>query len=180
MGTISKAMPSNLSLVERLKQKKSNPCLLLDLSSSMNEDCEPGRAKIQALTEIVRGLKNNPTIIAFNDTAWETDKNAKFIGKYGTNMSTAIELAKRLHHHAAIMITDGEANDKERVLEAVKNFNLRILYVGPGPKPSFLDDLANAGGSTCTLEDLTMPAELEGKLQLLLGEGKKEKGVIEL
>ena len=173
MGTLARTLDQSLSLKERLQLKKSNKVLLLDYSGSMSSDCEPGISKIQALRDIVSKL-SGIRIIAFNDIAWILD-NINATPRGGTYMSKAILYAQSMNYKQAVMVTDGEDAfcDQNAALEAVKDFQLQILYVGPGPRPEFLDKL----GSKCTTESLSRPQELEGKLRLLLEDGQERKNI---
>lgn len=48
-------------------------------------------------------------------------------------------------HTAAVLVTDGLPTDPEAdVLRAAAGMQLEIFYVGPEPKPQFLDRLARA------------------------------------
>jgi hypothetical protein len=174
-GTLSKLSPANLSLKERLKLKSRQPALILDISGSMNSDCEPGHSKIDALRSIVNNIKVFPPTYVFNSEPQKLKDRKVPKPRGGTVMSRVLDLVKKNGHKKVIMITDGECNnwDKENALEAVKGIELSVLYVGAGPKPEFLDQLVNAGkGGYCTQEDLSRPLEIEGKLTLLLESGE--------
>jgi len=169
---------NNLSLAERLKERKlgKKTCLLLDISGSMCALIEPEHRAIDALRNIVQGIVGNLVCITFNSQARLGTKNDIPEPSGGTVMSNAINLAKDQGFKEAIMITDGKDNsyDEEAALLATENFNLRIMYVGPGEKPEFLDKLAKKAGSFCTVEDLKKPKELTSKIQLLLADGNSE------
>ena len=160
----------DMSLVERLKAKKSiaitgDAALILDISGSMNSDCEPGKTKMQALRDVIGGLQGDPAVIIFSyDARLATKNTIPLHGTGGTCMAKAINLAKSQGFQRAVMITDGEANDPNETIEAVRNFDLKILYVGPGPKPPFLDRISKDASQ----EDLKAQKNLTAKVQLLL------------
>lgn len=183
MGTLSKAF-ENQSLAERFKSKaiSTDACLLLDISGSMSSDCEPGRSKIEALRDIIKGIIGNPTLYAFDSRVEKVDKNSIPAPHGSTFMGRAIERAKADGFTSAIMITDGEASDPDDALNSVKDFKLQVMYVGPGPRPPFLDKLASGFVSS---HNLSQPKEISEKIQLLLNPGSDNSsntgnGVIEL
>ena len=163
---------TGLSLKDRLSLKKTSTTLLLDVSGSMISECEPGHSRIQALRDIVAGISNVGQIYAFNDSFQPCLKDAIPCPCGGTYMSNAFNKLKQLGVANIILITDGEAQDKDSALEAAKGMKIQIMYVGPGECPEFLHELANVAGSICTKEDITMPKELTTKIMLLLNAGK--------
>jgi hypothetical protein len=82
---------------------------------------------------------------------------------------------KALGIRKAVIITDGDVNfhDRDKTLEDVEGLEIKILYVGPGPKPGFLDELARKAGGYCDETDLKSEhqSELTGTIQKLLGQG---------
>lgn len=188
MGTLSKSF-ENKSLSERFKSKQAvlgkDTCLLLDTSSSMHIDCEPGKSRIEALRDIVKGIVGNIPMYSFDSQTEKVTKDNIPEPRGSTFVATALRRIKADGFTSAIMITDGEASDPDAALKEVQGFKLQVMYVGSGPRPDFLDKLANAGGGFCTTQDLSQPKELTEKLQLLLGpgDGKSEDNkseVIEL
>jgi len=169
----------SLTLTERLRLKRSQPALLLDISGSMSAELEPNYSKIQALSDIVAGVKGNPKIFTFNSSVSEAFKDQQFYAKGGTLMAKALNHIKSLGFKKVVMITDGIANDPTLTLEAVEGLELQILYVGPEPKPKFLEALARKANGYCSQEDLKNPKMLTEKIQLLLGSGEV-KGAIQL
>jgi hypothetical protein len=176
--------PDNKSLAERFKAKKQpatsgDVCLILDRSASMNAECEPGLQRIEALRKIVKDLPGNPLKIAFSYTAQIVDGIPSPAG--GTNLAPALILAKSNGYRKAIIITDGEVGDQSPSIREVQGMSIEIMYVGPDPKPSFLDLLAEAAGGKCSIEDLKKTAELTEKITNLLGPVTETKsGAIEL
>jgi hypothetical protein len=140
----------------------------------MYSDVEPGKSKIEALRDIVTNIECS-AIYAFNDTCVKIDKDNIPNPSGGTYMANAFKYVKAEGFHDALLLTDGEANDKDAALSEVgDDFKVQIMYIGAGPKPDFLNQLAAKAGSFCTIEDLKKPKELTEKVQLLLGAGKNE------
>lgn len=180
MNELTKEDNKNLTLKERLEMRKLSrkTCLILDISASMNSYIEPGMSKISALRDIVSGIRGNPICIMFSTEARIGDKDHIPDPRGCTNMSPAFVLAKDQGFKEALMITDGEASDRERALKVVEGLKLQIMYVGAGPAPDFLNQLASKAGSFCTIEDLKKPKELTNKIQLLLDSGNKKGNII--
>jgi hypothetical protein len=165
----------NRSLLERFKAKRTDGCLLIDISGSMSSDCEPGCSKINAVREIVKGIAGDPVMLAFEYRVHKI-KNKKIPDPMGgTMLAPALKAVKDRGFKSCIIITDGEVYDKEASLAEIQDLEIKVMYVGPGPKPEFLDDLANRSGGFCTLEDLSKRKELTDKVQFLLGSGEPEK-----
>jgi len=178
MGTLSKSW-SELSLVEKLNRMRATPCLILDTSGSMNEDCEPGCRKIDALRKIVS--KQKAKMFSFNYDLTEVKADSIPEPSGGTFLAPALREMKKLKIKEAVIITDGEVSDQQDTLAEVKGLKLKVLYVGAGPKPPFLDELARNSGGFCDQEDLKFTKELEEKITLLLGPAPEdEKGSIQL
>jgi len=145
-------------------------CLILDVSGSMAEACEPGRSKIDALRQIVAGLGKTGTIYAFSDDCEEVTA-AKIPDPYGnTFLAPAFAQAKHDGHITAVLITDGLPHDGPAALRAVRGLTLQIFYVGPAPMPVFLRDLARAAGGQSHQADLRRPSQplLQTKIRALL------------
>ena len=176
--SIMKQDNQSLSLRDRLKLTKNIPCLLLDVSGSMNIDCEPGHRKIDALRDIVLGLNTNPAVYVFNHACVKASKSSIPEPSGSTTYSIALNYVKNFGHKKVVMITDGECDhyDQVNALDAVLDMELNIMYVGSGPKPEFLDKLANAASGKCSLDDLSMTKELTERLTLLL-ESPKVKDI---
>ena len=168
MGTLAKSEPSNLTLVERLKARKNQYALLLDLSGSMASSLEPQQTKYEALCGIVQRLQSPVEIFAFNTSTTKVTRDSIPRPSGGTIMSQALRFVKSLNIKKVIMVTDGNDADydKQVALEEAKDMELKIMYVGPDPKPAFLDQLATNG--FCTSEDLKQPTVLSEKLRLLI------------
>ena len=148
-------------------------CLLLDVSGSMAEDCEPGRSKIDALREIVPTL-NCAAVYAFADDVNKC-RPAAIPGPAGqTYMSRAFQRAKTDGHAACVLITDGIPTEPEAaVMRAAAGLHIEIFYVGPAPKPAILDKLARAGQGRAHKASLkrNTKKQLAVKIRALLGPG---------
>src|SRR5277367_2387927 len=166
---------SNLSLVERLNQRKLalRKCLILDVSASMSIDVEPGIRRIDALKNIVKSIIGNPVTIVFSTNAKVADnKNAIPEPGGSTNMGIALNLAKSEGFSEILLLTDGEATDGEAAL-LVEDIKVQIMFIGSGERPEFLNQLAAKSGSFATTEDLKEPKALVNKIQLLLNSGEE-------
>ena len=177
MSDITKATDQNLTLTERLKLKRSCSVLLLDCSGSMNEDVEPGRSKASALRDIVSGLDQNH-FFWFNSTFGECTKDTIPNPSGNTYLAALLNDIKSKGHRSVIILTDGDINDKFATLLARRSLAIKVMYIGAGQRPAFLDQLASAGNATT--EDLKETKQLTNKIQLLLGSGAERKGAIEL
>lgn len=169
MSDIQKTTTSSLSLKDRLNVKRNMPCILADISGSMSSNCEPGCRKIDALRSIIADLDGDPDVFAFHSRVDKVAKDYIPEPQGSTFMGRAFAHLKREGFRKVVMITDGEATDKDDALIEVEGLELKILYVGAGNKPSFLDDLAAKAGGFCSKEDLKFQKELTGKIQGLLG-----------
>ena len=147
-------------------------CLLLDVSGSMAEDCEPGRSKIQALREIVPTLRC-AAVYAFSDRAQKCAAIPEPAGQ--TMMSAGFARAKCDGHTGVVLITDGLPSEPETdVIRAAAGLRVEIFYVGPAPKPDLLDRLSRAGKGQAHQTSLRKDAGklLATKLAGLLGPGE--------
>ncbi len=166
----------NLTLVEKLKAKRNAIALLLDTSGSMSGD------KIAHLKEIVNSLRGNPVIYKFGTIISKVLRNEidSLSATGSTKMHLAFNKLKEDGHTNIVMITDGLPDDKAAALSAALGLDIQILYVGPEPKPAFLDLLANQSGQICTQENLNLVKELSAKIQLLLDAPRESRGAIQL
>ena len=168
---ITKEDNKNLTLVERLKLRRSisATALLLDCSSSMAIEVEPGTSRMQALRNIVNSLPDNPNLYCFHDGYGKCTKDTIPNPHGATFLSELLNYLKQERINSAVLLTDGDITDKTNTLVAAKGMNLKIMYIGSGIRPAFLDKLAALCGGFATTEDLKMQKELSGKIQLLLG-----------
>jgi len=144
-------------------------CLLLDISGSMDEECEPGPAKIKALRQLVAKLPTAPTY-AFADDVRQVKPSAIPDADGGTDMARAFDRIKKDGYSSAVLITDGLPNDEDQALRSTHGLTLEIFYVGPLPKPAFLDRLAKVAGGKAHDADLGRRGseQLEVKIRGLL------------
>lgn len=176
---------SSLTLAERVRraiatnggaqQAPPSPpatALLLDISGSMAEDCEPGLAKIQALREIVPTVVTGRTAVySFNSSVRRIRATAIPSPQGYTMMAQAFRELKRDSHTSAVLITDGlpYPDTESEVLEAAQGLHLTIFYVGPPPKPVLLDKLAHQTGGQAHQSSLRKTKELTVAIRGLLG-----------
>jgi hypothetical protein len=144
-------------------------CLLLDISRSMYGECEPGSAKIKALRQLVVRFAATPTYVFADDV--RQVKPSAIPDPYGTtDMARAFDRIKGDAYRSAVLITDGLPNDEQQALRSAKGLTLEIFYVGPPPKPAFLDQLAAVTGGQAYAADLGRKGsqQLEVKIRGLL------------
>lgn len=187
LKSLGKSLQSgSLSDLVRVQQDQ-NIILLLDVSGSMGDPMRDrdGRnvgPKIKGLRDSVRGIQSEREIpmVAF-PFPWNGD------GKYvteipnpggGTPLHEAIDFAKVEKAGRAIVISDGEPDDRQRALQSAKDFGGRIdvVFVGtPGSSgEEFLKMLAEATGGESFTGDLSDPKQLTSKVLGLLGSGEAD------
>jgi hypothetical protein len=179
---LTKEGNKNLTLVERLKLKRTGAVLLLDCSGSMASDCEPGLSKIQALRNIVLSLPGEPLIFWFNSHSGMCTKSTIPDPYASTYLAPALIMLKFNGHKNVVLITDGDINDKDATLTAMAGMTIKPMYVGAGARPAFLDKLASVSGGFAITEDLRQRKQLTDKVTLLLNPGgeTKPRGAFEL
>jgi len=163
---------TSLSLKQRLAMRDKQPVLLLDTSYSMTEDCEPGCSRITALRNIVANLTTSPKIYWFNDTCGPCLRDAIPTPCGGTWLHRALEVMLDKKINNILLLTDGEAQDKERVLSLLAThpeLKIQVMYIGPGDTPEFLNKVATGG--MATKENIADQQLLTDKLTLLLDSG---------
>src|ERR1700734_894812 len=144
----AKDATASLTLAQKLeliKQRVMRPALLLDTSGSMSSELEPGCSKIQALCGIVGAMKlYGVDVYEFNSLTRKVNIGLIDLLRAtgGTNMAFAFQVCKQDGHNKAVIITDGQPDSQSQALEASKDMQLEIIYVGPGNRPKFLDKLA--------------------------------------
>jgi hypothetical protein len=122
--------------------------LLLDTSGSMLDMAEPGLTKIEALNQVVK-LLNPEACYEFDYTCRTAPKNTIFEASGSTNLLDALETVKADGLTEIVLVTDGEpTSDRDLTLAAAKKLKVEIVYVGPEPRPQFLDQLAAVCGTT--------------------------------
>lgn len=171
---IMKIKQADLSLRDKLRAKFSgvpfSKALLMDISGSMMG------GPIERLREIAEDFKGVRRF-TFSDYCKEVPMRDKIGGADGgTNMAGAFCSIKDAGILHCVLITDGQPNDKKSALHDARGLKIDIIYVGPEPRPKFLDDLAASTGGTTESVSLQSLA-IEGKITKLLG---MPKGAIEL
>lgn len=152
-----------------------------DGSGSMYmEDSRGGKSRFNILKKELESLQeDNPgavAVISFSDyTEWNPDGHP-VQGGGGTRLLDALKFVKAVDGTGIkiVVISDGEPDDEEGVLNYAKTFETKIdcIYVGPeyergGQK--FLQRLAEATGGKFQ-DDFTVD-KLADKVTLLLGDG---------
>ena len=142
------------SFQERLRSKLSekfqadhlsNPteCLLLDVTGSMW-----GRP-IERLREATRAFSKSVRRFCYNETCWELASSEEIPEPLNQNYEhIAFTHLKAQGIQHVIMITDGGSNSPEKSLKAAIGLKIDIIYIGPPPRPKFLEDLAKATGGS--------------------------------
>lgn len=174
---LEKQSEQHLTLSEKLALRRSNSdyVLLLDTSGSMSTDIEPEVSRISALRKIVQDLSTNPKMFFFESHFGECTKETIPVPAGCTYLAPLILHLKSIGVTKAIVITDGEMTDQLNTLDACKDFQLKIMYVGSEQRPEFLDKLAAQSGGFATTEDLKAQKQLTNKIQLLLDFGSSKE-----
>ena len=169
-----------LSLAERAAQALGRPaprepektCLLLDVSGSMADEAGPGVSRINALRKVVCGLTAQ-YIYAFSRGCRRISRENIPDPQSTTAMAQAFAKIKSQSITRAVLVTDGLPDDEDAALREAAGLSLEIFYVGPAPKPEFLDRLARAAkpGSKAELVSLAAP-DLQRRVNLLLSDGR--------
>jgi hypothetical protein len=143
---------------------------------TMADAADPGRSKITALRELVRGL-TAPCIYAFARSCKRVDRETIPDPDGGTALHLAFARIKSHKITRAVLITDGLPDDETAAIREAAGLALDILYVGPAPKPAFLDRLARAAkpGSRADMATLASASRqaLQQTVRLLLTDGSR-------
>ncbi len=171
---------SNASLADRIKQhrQESGTFLLLDCSTSMEDEIAPHERAIDKLRKVARELRHDaPTLRQVIFPAKEGSDHALEIQSDIPEPRGMTPLAQAIDYAAArgavhlIIVSDGMPNSTELALEAAKKAQARIdvCYVGRsgGPGEAFLRELARLHGGQCDTINLATKA-LETKIRGLL------------
>ena len=174
---------NNLTLVEKLrlkKQSQGNAVLLLDVSYSMNAPVDGDKRKIDALREVVADLHSAEALYWFSSDFGSCTKDTIPNPMGGTNLSGLLKHIKEKGYKSCIVLTDGDISDKAETLRTKEGLNIKVMYIGAGPRPAFLDQLASSG--IATTENLKQTKQLTEKVRLLLEAGSEtvKKGPIQL
>jgi hypothetical protein len=136
------------SLLSKLKAKDSKNIVLLDLSGSMADFVSEKESKFTIICDLVKKLQDQ-RMFWFSSNVHELKANDSYLPRPngGTNMTLAFCAMKQEKAEKVILITDGIPDDQKSALEAAKDLNLEIVYIGPDPVPEFLHLLAKAGNN---------------------------------
>ena len=167
------------SLLGRIKQinETAKHNLLIDVSGSMEDEVhEEGKSyrerttKRAILENLLTKLPEGITKFAFSHKVVEFTGALPFEGQ-GTRMDYAFEEMKNRGKKEIVLITDGMPDDAHSALEASKGLKINIIYIGPQPRPEFLEQLARKTSGSFTNINLVKAGatkELESKITLLL------------
>lgn len=147
-------------------------CLLLDVSGSMAEECEPGRSKWDALQALMPSLAVfGVRVFAFANSCVSMSVAGLPRPGGGTEMGAAFRTVKAHGAHNIVLVTDGLPSDEADAIRAAAGLKVDIFYVGPAPRPAFLDRLARATSGSAHSANLAAPRKIVAPIRALL-EGK--------
>ncbi len=161
------------SLKDRLQRFKTSikHTLLIDLSGSMFDIMDGGESKRNVVENIVRKLPEGVKKFAFSGHV-EKIENNQFPDMGGsTRMHEAFQEMHRQGIDEIILLTDGLPDDEARALDAAKGLKIEIIYIGPMPRPDFLERLAHKTNGHFTSVDVLesgAAGELENVIKGLL------------
>lgn len=179
---LKKAQTSAISssLLGRIKkiQESSKHNLLIDVSGSMEDEVyEDGKSRRESVTkrsileDLLTKIPDEVTKFAFSHTVQEFTGPLPFEGQ-GTRMAEAFYEMKARGKKEIVLITDGMPDNATAALHESKGLKIDIIYIGPQPRPAFLEELARKTSGSFTNINLIQKGatkELENKVQLLLG-----------
>jgi hypothetical protein len=102
---------------------------------------------------------------------WDDDMNIDKITNMptrpggGTNMALAFKEMKKRGKTNFVLVTDGEPDNEREALFEAQGCTISILYVGPMPRPRFLDELAGACGGYIESDDML---SIEGSVDRIM------------
>lgn len=166
---VKNALDKQRDLTARIAQQQQ--CLLLDVSTSMTEPADADCTKFERLQELAAKFPASRKF-EFSSNCAEVKNISAPDGS--TNMARAFECIKRSGIKHAVLITDGAPDSESAALHEAHGLRLDILYVGPPPRPTFLEDLARVTGGSFTVTTLAQPQarkELTLKVTALLSAG---------
>jgi len=167
---------------QRRAEQANHSFLLLDCSGSMADYVEPGRAKIDALREIVTALRQRVgfTQIIFPDP-W--NGRGEHVADYipeprgSTPLHEALASARQKGAKHCVLISDGLPDDTSAALAEARQMQSRgvqidVFYVGPRPHAGeeFLRLLAQETGGqfqSMSLEYKKMAGLIDGAAKAL-------------
>lgn len=151
----------SLSAIGKRQRAELKRFLVLDCSGSMADYCEPGRAKIDALRDIVASLRASGTVfrqIVFGGFGALVDDTLPDPSG-STPMHLAFDLARAFCPGRVVIVSDGMPDVEGLAMHAAKELRcpIDIFYVGPRPHSgeAFLRGLARAAGGQYQATTLT-------------------------
>lgn len=167
------------SLKAKIEERKtmSKHVLLCDVSGSMDSAVYGADGTARAI-DIVQSVVDNfagANIYAFHSTCDKVPQGSTDIGqpRGGTQMHIAFKTMHMHGHKQLTILTDGQPDSPSEAIRAAKGLVLNIIYIGPPPRPQFLEDLAKRTGGTFDTVELinsrSFKAELTSKIKGLLG-----------
>jgi Mg-chelatase subunit ChlD len=166
------------SLEDLVRVKTSEHAfLLLDCSSSMDEEMRNGKKRIDGLRDVVKEVQSRrqTQMVAFGPR--HEDRTVFFCSRVPapagrTPLDEAITFAKDNGAGRIVVISDGWPNNPATAKEAATQFGgqVDVVFVGdPGdPGSTFLKELAEMTGGTEFDGDLSEPKKLGGAVIGLL------------
>lgn len=167
------------SLKAKIEERKtmSKHVLLCDVSASMDGLVTGSDGEARAI-DIVQSVVDNfagANIYAFHSSCDKVPQGSTDIGqpRGGTQMHIAFQTMHMQGHKQLTILTDGQPDSPSLAIKAAKGLILNIIYIGPPPRPQFLEDLAKSTGGTFDTVELinsrSFKAELTSKIKGLLG-----------
>ncbi len=168
------------SLLGRIKKihEAAGHTLLIDVSGSMEDEVyEEGKSRNESTTkraileDLLTRIPEGITKFAFSENVIEFTGELPFEGN-GTKMSKAFRHMKDKGKKEIVLVTDGMPDNAYTALQESKGLKIDIIYIGPQPRPDFLEQLANQTSGSFTNINLIQKGatkQLESKIQLLLG-----------
>jgi hypothetical protein len=123
-------------------EQQAYTCLLLDVSGSMVDlvgEGEEASRKIDTLRLLADRF--NIRQFVFSSTCYESRAIPEPSG--GTDLAYAFRVVKSQRIKKVVLITDGLPNSEESALNEALGLEVDIYYVGPEPRPDFLNRLAS-------------------------------------
>lgn len=177
--SLSDIVKDRKSQATRMQQAQES-FLLLDCSGSMAEYVEPGRAKIDALRDIVGALR---TRIGFTEVCFPSSGRKESIAgdipdpEGSTPLHEALLTARLRGAKHVVLVSDGMPDNTNSALTEAQQLKDRgvkidVFYVGPRPHPGeeFLKLLALETGGQFEATSLSYREQhaIESKIALLL------------
>lgn len=179
----------SLADIVKAQQIEEETFILLDYSSSMDENCSgswdsDGDRKIDALRRVANDLKSevNCRHIGFGGYPSMDHNAVRFLDhepipepEGGTPLAFAIRFAKGNGGKHLVVVSDGAPDNEHDAMTAAKEFGgpIDVFYVGPrnASGERFLKELANATKGSCSVTSLKNTKEITAGIRGLLSAG---------